>query len=235
MGLILEERLSDSPLVERIWRSTSDSIDTFMSVASFQWDFVFWQQDGKTHINIQGPETHASCAAVPQYAEFFGIVFKPGVFLGHLPTGQLVNQNISLPDATSNAFWLNSEVWQLPTYENADVFVDHLVRKAVLTHEPIITSVLRGHQPDMSLRSIQRRFQHAAGLNYRTMAQIERARRAALMLRQGVPILDTVFELGYFDQAHFTKSLRYFIGQTPTQLMAKSQELSLLYKTDSFS
>jgi hypothetical protein len=236
VGLIIEERLSESPLVERIWRSTSDSINTFISIASFEWDFVVWKQHGRTHVNIQGPETQASQTPVPAYAEFFGIVFRPGVFMPHLPVSALVNNNISLPDATGSSFWLNSEVWQLPTYDNADVFVDRLLRKDVLTREPVVASVLRGHQPDISLRSIQRRFLHAAGLNYRTMAQIERARRATLLLRQGMPILDTVYELGYFDQAHLTKSLKYFIGQTPTQLLpiARSEQLSLLYKTDAF-
>jgi methylphosphotriester-DNA--protein-cysteine methyltransferase len=67
------------------------------------------------------------------------------------------------------------------------------------------------------------------------MQQIERARRATLLLQQGVSIADTVYQTGYFDQAYLTKSLKYFIGQTPTQLMDQTKQLSLLYKTDSFS
>jgi AraC-like DNA-binding protein len=46
-------------------------------------------------------------------------------------------------------------------------------------------------------------------------------------------ILDTVYQAGYFDQAHLTRSLRRFIGQTPAQLMDKnrSEQLSFLYNT----
>jgi AraC-like DNA-binding protein len=69
------------------------------------------------------------------------------------------------------------------------------------------------------------------------MHQIERARRAAILLQEGISILDTAYELGYFDHAHLTKSLKHFIGQTPTQLIdqSKAEQLSLLYKTDAFS
>jgi AraC-like DNA-binding protein len=38
------------------------------------------------------------------------------------------------------------------------------------------------------------------------------------LLQQGVSILDTVYEVGYADQAHMTRSLKRLIGQTPTQI-----------------
>jgi methylphosphotriester-DNA--protein-cysteine methyltransferase len=49
--------------------------------------------------------------------------------------------------------------------------------------------------------------------------QAERARRAEALLRQGVSILDTVFEAGYYDQPHLTRSLKQFIGHTPGQIV----------------
>jgi AraC-like DNA-binding protein len=63
--------------------------------------------------------------------------------------------------------------------------------------------------------------------------QIECARYATLLLRQGLPILDVVYEAGYFDQPHLTRSLKHFIGQTPTQIMdaSRAEQLSFLYKT----
>ena len=46
----------------------------------------------------------------------------------------------------------------------------------------------------------------------------------------GVPIIDTIYRAGYYDQPHLTRSLKYFIGQTPAQLLDRSraQPLSLL-------
>jgi hypothetical protein len=48
--------------------------------------------------------------------------------------------------------------------------------------------------------------------------------------------LDTIHEVGYFDQPHLTRSLKYFIGQTPAQLREKSrpEQLPFLYKTTPF-
>jgi Transcriptional regulator containing an amidase domain and an AraC-type DNA-binding HTH domain len=47
-------------------------------------------------------------------------------------------------------------------------------------------------------------------------------------------ILDVVYEAGYYDQPHLTRSLKYFIGQTPAQIMQENatEQLSLLYKTE---
>jgi hypothetical protein len=43
------------------------------------------------------------------------------------------------------------------------------------------------------------------------------------MLRQGLPILDTVEEAGYFDQPHLTRSLKQFVGRTPAEIIRLSQ------------
>lgn len=233
MPLHIEERLSDSPYVERIWRSRSENIDVFTSIASNRFDLVFSRQDGQTDVNLLGPETHASIASVPQDAEFFGILFKVGAFMPHLPVEKMVDNNILLPGAAGQSFWLKGAAWQFPTYDNADTFVNRLVRDGLLFFEPAVDDMLRGHMPSMSLRSIQRRFLRATGLTYNTIVQIERARHATIRLREGGNILDTAYDLGYFDQSHLTKSLKYFIGQTPAQLadISKQEQLSFLYKT----
>jgi AraC-like DNA-binding protein len=64
---------------------------------------------------------------------------------------------------------------------------------------------------------VQYHFLHATGLTYRKIQQITRARRAYALLEQGVSILDTVYEAGYADQPHLTRSLKRFFGQTPAQ------------------
>jgi methylphosphotriester-DNA--protein-cysteine methyltransferase len=62
---------------------------------------------------------------------------------------------------------------------------------------------------DCRLRTGQRHFLQATGITPSTIRQIERARHATNLLKQGVSILDTVHEGGYFDQAHLTPSLKY--------------------------
>jgi AraC-like DNA-binding protein len=222
-----EERSSDSPFVETVWRTQSERAGDFVSLAVSHWEIVVTRQCGKTHLTVRGPETKATPARCPADAEFFGIQFKLGAFMPHLPASTLVDGEANLPGATSNCFWLNGAAWQFPDYENADTFVDRLVRKGLLVCEPVIDAALHGQAQALSLRSVQRRFLRATGLTHSGIYQIERARWAAALLAQGVPILDTVEQAGYADQPHLTRSLKHLVGQTPAQLMRRESQLSL--------
>jgi len=93
----------------------------------------------------------------------------------------------------------------------------------MLLSDPIVDAVLQDHATDMSLRSVRRRFVLATGLTQSAIRQIERARQAAALLQQGVSILDTVYQAGYADQPHMTRSLKRFIGQTPAQIVRISK------------
>jgi methylphosphotriester-DNA--protein-cysteine methyltransferase len=72
--------------------------------------------------------------------------------------------------------------------------------------------------PEVSLRTLRHRFLQATGLTQSRVRQAERARRAIELLEQGVSILDAVFEAGYYDQPHLTRSLQRFVGYTPGQI-----------------
>jgi len=228
------ERPSDSPFVEKIWRTESERIGDFLSVAASQWEMVVSKYQGKTTITVRGPETKATSMHVNLVGgEFFGIVFKYGAFMPRLPVSDLVDGNLDLPDASSKSFWLNGSAWQYPNYENADMFAKRLVREDLLVCDPIIDSVLRGEPQDLSPRSIQRRFVRATGLSQGSIRKIERARHATILLQQGVSILDTVAQAGYSDQAHLTRVLSHLIGKTPTRIINKTEpeQMSLLFKT----
>jgi AraC-like DNA-binding protein len=152
-------------------------------------------------------------------AEFLGIDLKSGVFLPDLPPGQIMDlRDANLPDASDSSFWLGGSAWSYPEYDNADTFVDRLVRTGLLVRDPLVAAVLQGHPHDMSPRSIQYRFLQATGLTQRTIHQIERARQAAALLEQGRSISDVVYEAGYFDQPHLTRALKRFLGLTPAHL-----------------
>jgi len=230
-----EERLSDSPFVERIWRTQSERTGDFLSVAASQWEMVVSKYRGETTVTVRGPETKATSMHVTLIGgEFFGIVFKYGAFMPHFPVSDLVDGDVDLPDASSKSFWLNGSAWPFPNYENADTFVDRLVRESLLDCDPIIETVLRGEPQELSPRSIQRRVLQATGLTQSSIRQIERARHATMLLQQGISILDTVERAGYSDQAHLTRALKYLIGKTPAQIINKSEpeQMSLLFKTE---
>lgn len=223
MTFDFDSRPSASPLVEVIWRTRIErDADSFISVAVTQWEMVITKQYGRATCTIRGPETKASPAPIPQDAEFFGITFRLGTFMPRLPIGNLVNGGVHLPGATGQFFWLQGSTWQLPTFDNADTFVERLVRQGQLIYEPVVDDVLQGRFCDLSLHSMQRRFLRATGLTHGTVSQIQRARYAMGLLQQGICIHDTVAQAGYADQPHLTRSLKRFIGQTPAQLMTIS-------------
>ena len=222
MEFVFDARSANSSFVEMIWRTHSERAGTFTSVAVSNWEMVITTFNGKTMITARGPETKASEADFPADAEFFGITFKLGTFMPHLPIKTLLDrQDATFPEASSNFFWLHGSAWELPTFENADVFVNRLIRQGILVRDPVVEAAIQGHTPDMSVRSLQNRFLQATGLTHKTIQQIERARRAVSLLEQGTPIVDTAFELGYFDQAHLTNALKRFIGKTPAQIAQK--------------
>lgn len=218
-----DNRESDSPLVEFVWRSQSDADigedASFISEAENHWEMVITEYQGQVTLSIRGPETVATPSPVPEDAEFLGIVFKHGTFLSNISKKQLVNDAIHLSGASGQKFWLQGTAWEIPTFENVDSFISRLVREGTLVYDPIVDAVLNNQPPDMSQRTLQRRFLQATGLTQGTFIQIDRAKHAVTLLRQGMPILDVVHEAGYFDQPHLTRSLKQFIGQTPAQVI----------------
>src|SRR5262249_30750084 len=139
--------------------------------------------------------------------------------------------DVTLPGAATRSFWLNGSAWEYPDFDNADTFVDRLVRKGLLVRDPAVAAAVENEADSSPGRTTHRHFLRAAGVSHRSVRQIERARYATTLLREGVSILDTVFESGYFDQAHLTRSLKRFVGQTPVQIQQGVQQLSFLYKT----
>ncbi len=236
MDLACEERPSESPLVERIWRSQSEKADPFISMADNHFALVVAKYHDKSVLTVRGPETRATPAMGLAEAEIFGIQFKVGVFMPHLPPQVVMDRrDLSLPGAARNAFWLHGSAWQFPDFENADTFVGRLVREGLLAYDPVVEAVLQGQTVATSIRTVQRRFLQATGLTYNAVFQIQRARFAVTLLKEGASILDAVDEAGYYDQPHLTRSLQALIGLTPSLIkdQERSEKLSYLYKKTS--
>ena len=231
--LVFEDRPSDSPLVERVWRCHSERAGTFLSVAASHCEMVLTRHRGKTLLTLRGPETRATTIHCPADGEWLGIRFSLGTFLTHYPAATLIDRSdVNLP-SDGRSFWLQGSAWEYPGFENAECLVTRLLRAGLLARDPVVSAAVRGEGQAQSRRSTQRHFLQATGLTYGDHRRIERARHAATLLQQGVSIRDTVHQAGYFDQAHLTRSLRRLIGETPAQLRKRATQLSFLYKTSS--
>ncbi|SBT38927.1 Helix-turn-helix domain-containing protein [Micromonospora auratinigra] len=238
-GLGVEQRPSDSPYVERVYRAgpVSGPLPARLrSIANSNWELVAWHHRGETSVAVRGPETMPTVLDLASDAgETFGIIFRHGAFLAPMPVSGLVDTMVPSPHTTARTFVLQGDQWQLPTYDNAETFVERLVRVGLLVRDPLVTDVLRGDTTTLvTPRSVQRRVVAAAGLTQGTIRQIERARKAAILLIRGAAASEVVAQVGYHDQPHMARSLTRFLGRTATQLRRPDADevLSLLYKTD---
>src|SRR5213075_476639 len=93
-----EDRPSDSPFVERVWRCHSEGADPFLSIAESRCELVVSRLHGKMTLTGRGPETKATpLGDCPADGEWLGIRLKPGTFLSHLPARTLVDATVTLP------------------------------------------------------------------------------------------------------------------------------------------
>jgi len=234
-SLRFHDRRSDSPLIERVWTSHSERAGAFISIAASNVEMAVTRHQGKVFLTIRGPETKATVAECPADGEWLGIRFALGTYLPSLlPATVADRKDLTLPATSNTRFHLSGSSWEFPSFENAEVFVKRLAGAGVLVRDKTVDPVLDGSRREprtRSRRSEQRHFLKATGLTLTRFRQIERARYAALLLRQGMPIADTVFNAGFFDQAHLTRSLKVLIGHTPAKIMKGDSQLSFLYNT----
>jgi hypothetical protein len=223
MTIIFEQRPSDSPYVETVTRGHTPSAGSTIRPAEISWHMILARHNGTAQLMVVGPLTTAGVVSYGEGAELLWIKFKVGTYMPHLPARAFLDKETVLPGAERKSFWLKGATWQFPDYENADTFVDRLVREDVLVRDPVVNAVLQDKPQAMSPRTVRHRFLHTTGLTQTHIYQVERAQRAAALLRQGTSILDTVEEAGYFDQPHLTRALKQWIGFTPAQIMRMSR------------
>lgn len=223
MIINLEQRSSDSPYVEAVMCGCTAVAGSTIRPAESHWHMVFVKVNGRTHSLVVGPLTTSGLASWGDGAEILWVKFKMGTFMPHWPTRKFLDSEKNLPGAAHNAFWLHSSTWQLPDYDNVETFVDWLVRDELLVSDPVVNAVLQDRTPDVSSRTIRHRFLQVTGLSHNYIRQMKRAQQAAALLEQGVAILDAVYELGYYDQPHLTRSLKQFVGYTPGHIVRVSQ------------
>jgi hypothetical protein len=224
MGFHTEARESDSPFIETVMRGWTEGSGSLIRPAETHWHMVLVKYRGKTQFIVTGALPTSGVVSYTEGAEILWIKLKLGTFLPHLPAKIRLDKETLLSDAVGNSFWLGSVPWQFPNFDNVETFINRLVRAEALACDPLVSAVLHDHRHQhMAPRTIRHRFVQATGLSHTRICQIERAQQAAALLRQGVPILDTVYQAGYFDQPHLTRALKRWVGYTPAQLAREAR------------
>ena len=219
MSIIFQKRHSDSPLIASVTHGHTARDGSSLRPAVNDWHMVFVQHRGSLRPLIVGPKTTAGFASWEEGAEILWIGFQPGTFMPHLPFRALLDEEVALPEASSRRFWLNGTAWQVPDFDHVETFVCRLERAGLLVQDPLVRAALTEGIQDIPERTVRHRFAQATGLTQGHIRQVERAQHAAQLLERGVPIADVVFQTGYSDQPHLTRSLRQFVGHTPAHIL----------------
>jgi hypothetical protein len=227
-----DHRESDSPYVERVWRSRSKDGGSFLSMAEGNIELVVTRLPEFVAVTLRGPVTRGTLVQCPPNGEWVAIRFRLGTYLPTMPTAALIDhQDVHLPVLPSGRFWLSDASWDIPGYDNAESLVVRLARAGVIARSHATDAAVEGDVDWMSERSVQRHFRRVTGMTFSSYQQIQRARRAAALLASGKSVLEATSGAGYFDQAHLTRSVKQLIGMTPARLARERPQLSFSYKT----
>lgn len=219
MPMLADElnRPSDSPYIEAVMAGRTISDGVVIRPSESHWHLVFVKLPNGVHPVFVAPLTTSGLVNFYAGAEILWIKFKLGTFMPHLPAKNFLDVETYLPTATTRSFWLKGAAWQFPNFNNVETFIDQLVHNDILTRDPVVESVLQGQPAPMPDRTVRHRFLQSTGLTHTYIRQMQRAQHADALLQQGVSILDTVHQAGYYDQPHLTRALKRFIGKTPAQ------------------
>jgi hypothetical protein len=219
MQKISETRSSESPFIQTVTRVRyiADSID--IEPPDGNWAIVVIKHHGQPQVLHTGTVTKAVPLRFEKDDEYIGISFKPSAFLPYLPAKQLVNTGMFLPQLNKQRFWLGNNAWEIPTFDNAETFVNKLVNHGLLAANEIVETVLEDLPTFYSTRSIQRHFLQTTGITLKYFRQIQRARQASVLLQKGNTPLEAALATGYYDQSHMTNSLKKIIGKTPNEII----------------
>lgn len=211
-------RAADSPFVERITHVVYDGAAGDVTTPDGCWDIVFRKRRGALQVLQTGLITRPIPLDYECGDEYVSISFKPGVFMPMLPGVRMLDRAFLRPNVGRGAFWLDGDVLEVPNFENAEALVARLDQRGLLTRDDIVTRVMEGAPRALSPRTAQRHFRHVLGITSKALQQLLRARRAVDLLERGRPIVDVAHDLGFADQAHLTRSLKAFTGQTPAAI-----------------
>jgi hypothetical protein len=219
MSLIVTSREVDLPVVAGITHTRFTAGGQTLMQPDGCWDFaIFTRFDGSRFVLRTGLTTRPDLVDYEAGDEILTISFRPSMHMSLMPGEIMRNVGVMLEGIGKDRFWLGTDVLEVPTLENADVFADRLIRSGIIEENPLVASVVDGHPMAMSERTLQRHFLKTTGLTYKHFTLVQRAQQAVTMLRMGRPAVDVAFALGFSDQAHMINSLKAIMGQTPREI-----------------
>lgn len=124
---------------------------------------------------------------------------------------------------TAAAFDLSSDLIDaISDQKPADIFIDlrvlHVAR--VLRAQMPLTPPVEKLAASVGLSPgrLKHLFTEQMGVPMKSYLLWARMRRAGLLLHSGMPLTDVAHQMGFYDQAHFSRAFKRFVGLTPSSL-----------------
>lgn len=190
---------------------------------------------------IHGVTTTRFEALLEDEGSVVGIKFRPGGFYPfvQLPMRDLTDRVLPLPAllgessarleddvlalADDRARIARVEEFFIGLHPRRDSDAEHVARIVDLAQrEPLRNADELACRVELPLRTLQRLFQRYVGVGAKWVLRRFRIHEAAERLRGGarVDLSRLAQELGYFDQAHFSKDFRAQVGRAPAEYLA---------------
>ena len=202
-------------------------------------DLIFKQHQGKVKLLLCGVMNQCRHITHHQGDEFYGVRFKPGYAWAFInqPIQHTLNKLSTLDDYFETAVFENLDFEALDLENFDHVIQDALYAKVDFQRlkqlgkqTELLNTVAYGNASDVaalqgySKRNFLRKFKMMYGLSPRDFANIKRLNtlRDSQQSLQGMPLSMLAMELGYYDQAHMTRSIKKLAGVTPQVLLSQS-------------
>ncbi|MDF2651939.1 MAG: AraC family transcriptional regulator [Paenibacillus sp.] len=186
---------------------------------------------------ISGIESGKSAVVLQEEGEIVGVLFRPGAFHCYFqaPVSSLTDRIVSISDyfpLDQNAF--EGELFALEDKEKRIELVERLLRRSMPERDKtvdLLNEIINGiiHDRDITKvehlvdrfniakRTLQRLFSQYIGVSPKWVIQRYRMHEAGELIESGMDLTRLAMNLGYTDQAHFSKDFKAAIGKSPKQ------------------
>ncbi len=217
---LYEEYRPDSPVLECVWQARATEDERYHVPAVELWDLWFTREsDGSLLAGLAGPTLGHRWIRSTVGQHSWGVQLRAHVVVPGVSKQLLLGGEQRLMVQEGHVA-ITGHVVPFPEFDDLEAFTDRLLELDVLRCDDEVRLMLSDTGAGYSERHSQRRVRAATGLTRKQIKQLSRAREAFALLLQGVPPAECAERCGFADQAHLTRSLKVFHGQTPARVLA---------------
>ncbi|MFD0620522.1 helix-turn-helix domain-containing protein [Paenibacillus sp. GCM10027629] len=186
---------------------------------------------------ISGIDRRKSVNLLQGEGQIVGVLFRPGAFYSFFktPAATLTDHTAPLSDYFPiNCRAFEEELFSLEDHGKRIEMVERLLMQWVPDRDEtvdILNDVINGIVKDreitqvehvverfgMTKRTLQRLFRQYIGVSPKWVIQRYRMHEAGELIEQGLDLAHLAMDLGYTDQAHFSKDFKAAVGKSPRE------------------